>query len=191
MDCIKIKENKNADTRSATELVAEGELYDSSVQHIEDVASAMHYMSDRLFDIAGNHDFTKLEDLKQFHADFENAQKTKCDFTKLPWYQEHVKKERHHLDRHVPDDVNLFDVLERIADIVMAGMSRTGEVFPDELPSDVLVKAYKNTISLIKEKTVVMKEETPNAVSSDDSKNQETDEKMPLLPQEQKPATAE
>lgn len=38
------------------------------------------------------------------------------------------ERERHHLLSRTPEDVNLVDVFEYIADCVMAGMARTGEV---------------------------------------------------------------
>lgn len=158
---ILIEESKTADTRSANVVVTEKMLYDSSVQHINDVGKAINFMRDTLEEIAMLHDYTKLEGIKQFHADFELTQKTKCDFTKLQWYQRHISEERHHLDQKVPSDVNLFDVLERIADIVMAGMGRTGSVYPDKLPSEVLERAYQNTIELIKNNTEVKSERKP------------------------------
>ena len=34
-------------------------------------------------------------------------------------------------------------------------MARNGEVYTDELPADVLVKAYQNTIELLKNEIIV------------------------------------
>jgi RecG-like helicase len=42
-----------------------------------------------------------------------------------------------------------------IADCVMAGMARSGSVYPLELPTDVLVRAFQNTVELLKSKVVV------------------------------------
>ena len=59
----------------------------------------------------------------------------------------HVTTERHHLNEHVPADVNLFDVLERIADITCAAVARNGKfTFPAEIDADMLKKAYENTV---------------------------------------------
>jgi L-aminopeptidase/D-esterase-like protein len=44
----------------------------------------------------------------------------------------------------------MLDVLERIADIVTAGMARSGTIYDDNLDPDILVLAYKNTIELLK-----------------------------------------
>ena len=64
------------------------------------------------------------------------------------WYQSiHLKKERHHLSHSAPDDVDLVDVLEQIADCVMAGMARSGECRNEKLPDGLLEKAYANTVN--------------------------------------------
>jgi hypothetical protein len=59
---------------------------------------------------------------------------------------------RHHLDKAdgVPTDVNLIDVLEHIADCVMAGMARSGSVYELKLPDEVLQRAFANTVNLLK-----------------------------------------
>lgn len=64
-------------------------------------------------------------------------------------YLHHNVLERHHLTRHCPDDVDLFDVLEMIFDIVSAGMTRSGSVYPLEISSEVLQKAVSNTIEYL------------------------------------------
>ena len=38
----------------------------------------------------------------------------------------------------------------------MAGMARSGLVYPDYLSSDVLMQAYQNTIELLKREIVVI-----------------------------------
>jgi hypothetical protein len=59
---------------------------------------------------------------------------------------------RHHLTKKdgIPDDVNLIDVLDFISDCVVAGMARSGKVYPLELPSELLQRAFDNTVSLLK-----------------------------------------
>jgi len=152
---ITIKKSKAADTRSASVKVTKEMLLESSKQHISDVEQAMEWFMFLMSVKATKHDYTKLEDIDQFHKDFEQTQNTKCDFTKLPWYQKHIKEERHHLDQYVPEDVNMFDILERIADITMAGMGRNGNVYPDNLPPEVLERAYQNTITMLKNEVKV------------------------------------
>jgi 4-aminobutyrate aminotransferase-like enzyme len=55
----------------------------------------------------------------------------------------------------VRDDVNLIDVLDMIVDCVMAGMGRTGSVYPLEISQDVLKKAFDNTVTLLKNNVTV------------------------------------
>lgn len=50
----------------------------------------------------------------------------------------------------VPKDVNLLDVLEYIADCVMAGMARSGEVYALEMSPELLNEAFLNTIDILK-----------------------------------------
>ena len=52
--------------------------------------------------------------------------------------------------------MNLIDVLEMIADCVLAGMARSGSVYPLNLPTEVLVKAFENTVQLLKENVKVV-----------------------------------
>ena len=116
----------------------------------------MRYFAECLLRVADKHDWTKIDGIDQFHKDFQQVQQHSGNFKELPWYRRHVSEERHHLTDRVPDDVNLFDVLEWVADTTMAGMARSGSVFPDSLPPDVLVKAYQNTIELLKKEVVVI-----------------------------------
>lgn len=153
---LEIRRSRSADTRSADHEVTKEELLYNSEQHIGDVRQAMRYFAERLLATAEKHDWTKIDGIDQFHKDFQQVQQHGGNFKELPWYRRHVSEERHHLTDRVPDDVNLFDVLERIADITMAGMARNGSVFPDSLPSDVLLKAYQNTIELLKREIVVI-----------------------------------
>lgn len=155
---ITIKQSKAADTRSAVKPITKNELYDSSNQHIDDVRQALAWMSFQLSKASALHDWTKVDEkgIEQFYQDFKAIQEKKAeDFKKLPWYQRHINEERHHLLERVPEDVNLFDVLEQIADIVMAGMARTGKVFGDNISPELLAKAYANTIELLRKSVLV------------------------------------
>ncbi|MCP4264007.1 MAG: hypothetical protein GY777_00255 [Candidatus Brocadiaceae bacterium] len=66
---------------------------------------------------------------------------------------------RHHLleDDGVPENVNLVDVLDMIVDCVMAGMGRTGSVFPLNIHDRTLKAAFDNTVELLKRHVVVKK----------------------------------
>jgi hypothetical protein len=148
---IKIKKSQSADTRSAKDKVTHDVLLASSHQHIGDVRKAIAWMITRLLEISDKHDFTKIDAIGSFFDDFANVQSNpETDFKTLKWFKLHVGTERHHLNDRCPEDVNLFDVLERIADITMAGMARTGKIYDDTLSPEILTKAYKNTIELLK-----------------------------------------
>ena len=58
-------------------------------------------------------------------------------------------------DDGIPADVNLIDVLDFIADCVMAGMARSGSVYPLQLPPELLARAFQNTVDLLKSQIVV------------------------------------
>lgn len=153
---IKIPKSQSCDTRSAVKKISKKELLESSKQHITDVQQALEYMCGILRDKGQKHDWTKIEFMDEFYNNFKFIQDgNKSDFKKLNWYQQHINKERHHLNDKCPDDVDLFDVLEKIADIVMAGLARTGEVYDDKISNKVLQKAYKNTIDKLKNITTV------------------------------------
>lgn len=153
---IKIKKSPTADTRTAKEKVSKEVLLSSSHQHIVDVQKAMNFFMEMMKKSAAAHDNTKISGIAEFHNDFAHMQSGKPgNFVDMHWYKDLHLKERHHLKARCPDDVNLIDVMEMIADIVMAGMARAGKVYDDDLSADVLMKAYKNTIELLAKNTVV------------------------------------
>ena len=144
---IEIKQSKTADTRSSDfSKVTKEQLYQSSIQHRGDVAEGIHYFIEMLKEIMNNHDMDKLIDIKQFHEDFITG------FKQTTWWDNHRKITRHHLlaEDGVPKDVNLIDVIEMIVDCVMAGMGRTGTVYPLDIKPEVLMSAFHNTANLLK-----------------------------------------
>ena len=48
------------------------------------------------------------------------------------------------------------DVLDFIADCVMAGMARSGSVYELKLPTELLERAFQNTVELLKAQVVVV-----------------------------------
>ena len=149
---ITIHKSPTADTRTCDFANTSKEtLLASSVQHIQDVGAAMGFFGILLCEQAEQHDFDKLSDIDGFHRDFLTG------FQQTEWWDNHRKVNRHHLMQAdgVPQDVNLIDVLDMIADCVMAGMARSGSVYPLELPNDVLVRAFQNTVELLKAQIVV------------------------------------
>jgi hypothetical protein len=149
---IRIQQSQTADTRTCdyTQVTKE-QLYASSVQHIEDVRAALRFFGELLDYAIENHDPDKLTDIDGFHADFVTG------FKQTSWWDRHRKLNRHHLTQAdgIPTDVNLIDVLDYIADCVMAGMGRSGSVYPLHLTPDLLERAFQNTVTLLKDQVVV------------------------------------
>lgn len=149
---IVIEKSKTADTRSCDYATVTKEiLRSSSIQHIRDVEKGLNFFRDMLEKAAVMHDMDKLTDIDGFHADFLTGFKVK------EWWERHKILNRHHLlkDGHVPDDVNLVDVIEMVVDCVMAGMGRTGTTYPLSIDPDVLMKAFQNTTELMKSNVMV------------------------------------
>lgn len=147
---IEIRKNPNGDTRTATKGITFEQFQEANDMHRLDVAAVMYVLS-RMVDAAGeNHDCTKKSQERMFYCDFVDTQENGADFVNGEWHQLHVMAERHHLLSHCPDDVNLIDVLEMVADCVCAGMARSGEVRDLEIDEDILSRAVKNTAELIK-----------------------------------------
>ncbi len=149
---IEIQKSATADTRTCDwSKVTKDQLRVSSEQHIGDVRKAIDFFKARLADSANDHDSDKLIDLNGFHGDFQTG------FKRTDWWDTHRKITRHHLTSQdgIPDDVNLIDVLEMIADCVMAGMGRTGSVYPLEIAPEVLKRAFDNTVDQLKKEIVV------------------------------------
>lgn len=144
---ITIRKSPTADTRTCDwSKVQKDDLLESSRQHIEDVARALDFFVEHLKHAAACHDHDKLSAIDHFHSDFRTG------FKERSWWDKHRKVNRHHIDKPdgVPNDVNLVDVLEHIADCVMAGMARSGKVYDLDLPDEVLQRAFRNTVELLK-----------------------------------------
>ena len=150
---IEIRQSKTADTRSCDfAKVSKDTLYASSEQHIQDVRRALEFFAAKIGEAAERHDRDKLTDIDSFHADFITG------FKQTAWWDRHRQLNRHHLQQAdgVPSDVNLIDVLDMIADSVMAGMARTGTVYPLNIDPELLARAFQNTVELLKQQVVVV-----------------------------------
>jgi len=144
---ITIHKSPTADTRTCDFANTSKEtLLASSYEHIADVREAIFFMQDKLLEAAEVHDHDKIGDIDGFHRDFVTG------FKQTEWWDKHRKVNRHHLLQAdgVPADVNLIDVLDMICDCVMAGMARSGSVYPLEIDDKVLRKAFDNTVELLK-----------------------------------------
>lgn len=123
-------------------------LLKSSVRHIQDVRNALAFFACRLDDASKVHDHDKISEIEWFHHDFVAYP----NFRQSSWLAHHFKVNRHHLleTTGIPADVNLIDVLEMIADCVMAGLARTGALYELKLPPELLATAFRNTVELLK-----------------------------------------
>jgi hypothetical protein len=152
---IHIQKSATADTRTCdVTKVTQEQLLESSKQHISDVEKALRFFALRLRCRAENHDWDKLEFIAGFYADFQTK------FKETRWWDKHRRISRHHINYAdgVPEDINLIDVLEHIADCVMAGMGRSGSVYELKLPDELLQRAFRNTAELLKAQVVVIPE---------------------------------
>lgn len=149
---ITIRKSPTADTRTCDFAnVSKQTLLDSSVSHIADVSKALAFFQAKLTETGNHHDTDKLTDIDGFHADFATG------FAQQGWWTRHRQLNRHHLtqDDGIPSDVNLIDVLDFIADCVMAGMGRSGSVYPLKLTPELLEQAFQNTVEMLKAQVVV------------------------------------
>jgi len=152
---IKIKKSTFADTRSCDwSKVTKEQLLQQSNQHIGDVRAAFSFFDEMMLSAAEDHDHTKISHIDEFYKDFS------CGFKTQDWYAMHKATERHHLEAEdgIRDDVNLIDVLECVADCVMAGMGRSGCVRPSAISDATLRKALDNTINLLASQVEVIED---------------------------------
>lgn len=139
-----------------TETFNSDDLFIDVVNHRDDVEKVISHMANYLEDIGEYHDWTKIE----YFDDFKNdclERLSEEDFKKRKWYNIHTIKERHHVNANCPEDVNLFDILEMIADCIVAGKSRSGVVNLDylKLGEGIIENAYWNTIFFLLDNIVV------------------------------------
>lgn len=149
---IEIRKSPTADTRTCDFANVSSEtLLASSHQHIDDVRAGLDFFRQKLSDAAYVHDRDKITDIDGFHRDFVTG------FAQTGWWDRHRKLNRHHLLEAdgIPADVNLIDVLDMIADCVMAGMARSGSVYALNIGPDVLRRAFDNTVELLKSQVIV------------------------------------
>jgi hypothetical protein len=155
---IRIHKSQTADTRTGDYAnVSRQTLLESSVQHIGDVRRALSFFGGMIDEAATRHDTDKITDIDGFHRDFVTG------FAQTTWWEKHRRLNRHHLLQVecVPADVNLIDVLDMVADCVMAGMARSGSVYALKISDDVLRRAFDNTVALLQQNVEVIP--TPEA----------------------------
>ena len=154
---IIIKNTRNADSRTATEDITIEDLKNATIEHINDVNRGMQYFASKIREAGNKHDYTKLDCFEEVYAPSVLSDHRNEDFKQGQWYQRHITEERHHLNSNAHADVNLIDVLEMIADCVMAGNGRAGHIssYYCDVSPELLYRAYWNTIRMLDDIVVV------------------------------------
>ena len=163
---IPVKPSPTGDTRTCNFAdVTKDMLLQSSAQHIADVGRGMAFFAGKITEAASVHDADKLTTIDWFLRCFQGG------FEDSSWWDNHRKINRHHLAKEdgVPEDVNLVDVIEFIVDCVMAGMARNGSVYDLELPTELLEKAFHNTVEMFTSQVFVSEVEGPSIRESFES----------------------
>lgn len=158
MITIKIKPNKNGDSRVADHVPTIEEFSYANRLHKDDVENLMGEFADDIKARGLEHDWTKVKEpyRSMFYRDMCNTIEGRIDFLNGEWSKLHYEKlERHHLNRHCPEDVNLIDVIEMLCDCVVAGKARSGDVYDITISDTVLQNAIKNTVELLKSHVIV------------------------------------
>lgn len=157
MEEIIIRKSNNADSRTADVDVTKDELMRDTLSHIVDVRNVGYWISEKLQDQLTEHDYTKIDYIDEFYHDFiEQLNNKEAHFKEMPWFKNRHMTERHHLNDSVPEDVNLIDVLEMVIDCTVAGLARSGNVYPITISPEILQKAIENTSNLIINNTKII-----------------------------------
>lgn len=150
---VEIERNTNGDTRVAKRMPTIREFINSNDSHRRDVKRLIDRFCEILKCSSEDHDWTKVTEpyRSMFYRDMSSVIEHGMDFFDGEWSKLHYYElERHHLKRHCPEDVDLFDVIEMICDCVAAGMARSGEVYDLDISDGILTKAVKNTVEILK-----------------------------------------
>ena len=148
---VDVTKSPNADSRTADKGHVSFEDFSRATDmHREDVKEIIYELARRLREIADNHDYTKKTEEEDYYNSYIAAKRSGKDFHKSDWYKGHVQKERHHIKYHVADDINLLDILEVISDHCCDELTEKGRVGKMEIDPKVLMKAFNNTVDLVK-----------------------------------------
>lgn len=149
-----VKKSPNADSRTMSLEADKEELIRSTESHISDVSNGLKFIADALAARGATHDHTKTANMDEFYAALKSGH-----IKDTGWYQKHITEERHHLKSHVPEDVNIIDVIEHLVDCTMAGLTRSGSIYDVDLSAELLQVAVQNTVELLKKNTTVVEAE--------------------------------
>ena len=168
MDIVKMERNCLGDTRTATHMPTREEFREANWSHKDDVLNLAIAFATELRSRVGNHDWTKVQAPydEMFYELMRSTIEDGAEFMDGEWARLHYDVlERHHLSRHCPSDVTLFDVLEMLFDCVSAGMTRSGSVYPIEISNEILQKAVSNTVDYLVKHVEVADRKTEPTIS--------------------------
>lgn len=148
---VEIDKSPNADSRTADKGKVSFEDFSKATDmHREDVKNVIYELARRLREIGDKHDWTKKEQEDEYYDSYVTSKKNGTDFHNSDWYKNHVKEERHHIKYHVAPDINLLDILEVVCDHCCDELVEKGRVGKMDIDEDVLMKAFNNTVELVK-----------------------------------------
>ena len=145
---IKIKKCPFTADKAANNEVTKEDYLIAIPMHINDVQKGCAFIANKIIEAGINHDYTKIPTIDDFMEEPQFGKETK-------WYQAHINNERHHLNVRCPDDVTLIDVIEKLVDCTMAAIARKGYMTEDIISDEILQKAYKNTVEMLKREIII------------------------------------
>ena len=164
LDTIRIKRHTEGDTRVAKEIPTFNDFDNANRDHRMDVSNLIERFAYLLIESAKDHDWTKIKEpyRSMFYRDMVATMEGRLDFMEGEWAKLHYTElERHHLKKHCPEDVNLFDVIEMICDCVAAGIARSGrDIYDVNISPEILTAAVSNTVEILKDHCEVIDNET-------------------------------
>lgn len=158
---IKLENTRNADSRTADADFTMDDLKVATEQHIKEVGMCMDFFANKIHKAGLVHDWSKRQNFEEEYGPLCMRGVVDDEFKADPWYKKHIYEERHHINEDFKPDVNLIDVLEKIADTVSAGRGRAGHLTSAYMDIDpkLLYLAYWNTIKLLDDNVEVEDEE--------------------------------
>lgn len=158
-DKIILTDTSKGDSRTSGGKPSLAEVYEATKTHQYDVRRVMEFYA-KLLKIKGSvHDWTKTDNFDEEYGLMVTSDIRDEEFLASDWWWRHITLERHHCKDYSHIDINLFDILEMIADRVTAEKGRTGSINMNylDLNPTILIRAYYNTIKLTDEKTELEK----------------------------------
>ncbi len=132
--------------------------------HIQNVKNLMSIISGDLSARSQYHDYTKVREPHK--TDFYNAVyekiKNGIPIDESDWAKDHYELERHHLNKHVPSDVDLIDVLEYVIDSIVSNVEQLGIKGNVTISNQDLMNALRNTVSKISDMIKIPEENDEN-----------------------------